>query len=926
MATAAICLAQEPEKFALELTLATADKRAELVAAHPEWLNVELRRRLVQQGNLRFASTQYTQALEIYRLVQKISEQIADKEGVATARLNIGSVYYFQGNYDLALDHYQKAKALFNSLGNHLEVGRSMFGVALTYQAQRKPNEAINTFEDALKEFEAAGDNEEIKNTLASLGGLQYELGNYDAAKKTFLRVAELSGGGESLIRVADAFYMQHDYAQALSYYQRALQQFGDRANPAEMISSLSGAGNCYYHQRNYDQALEFYQRSLTLEEKFRDATGIATRLQSIGNVHRARGDYGAALQSYFKSLSVAQDGSVKATVATTLGSIGLVRALQGDNAQAIDYFNRSLTAFETDGDQVGMARMLSYIGNTRYLQRQYEPALAAYEKSRDLHQRRGDRLNVAHVLLGIGAVYLVQQKHALALENYQAALTLYTTLGRKADVADALGRLATAHRMMNEPAKALEFAQSAAKSGREAEVSPIVAHALTEVGNAQRALGQKTEALNAFDEAIRVQRGIRLETGPEEFEANRSGVLPYLGAMETLLELDKPREALVRAEEGKTQFLREVIQPGNFMITKGMTDAERQEELKLLGDLASLKAQVYGAQDSNKSDDALKGRLSAARVAYEAFRKRIYARHPQLAVNRGELEAFNLEDLRPFVNRDTAIVEYVVAEEQIYMFVVTDESTVGTALHGRPSGPTRSSNGSGGSHRVSPLQLNVYKLGPKRADISEKLVSRELYDQLLKPAEAQLAGKSKLIVIPDGPLWDVPFEALQPASLSYAISLSALREMRKRQLSNPLKRGVFTLTSFGNPVLTAEMSELIKTTYGELRLPAAVGAMLPRRDTFAKEINATSLRFLSPMILDPSAPMYSFLILDDGFLKLWEITNVDSRARVVMLPHVVATGRSLSNGLIALSWAWFVAGTPAVVVETPERHLNLGN
>ena len=226
----------------------------------------------------------------------------------------------------------------------------------------------------------------------------------------------------------------------------------------------------------------------------------------------------------------------------------------------------------------------------------------------------------------------------------------------------------------------------------------------------------------------------------------------------------------------------------------------------------------------------------------------------------------------------------------------------------------------------MSPLQLSVYKLGPKRADIAEKLVSRELYDQLLKPAEAQLAGKSKLIVIPDGPLWDVPFEALQPASLSYAISLSALREMRKRQLSNPVKRGVFTFTSFGNPVLTAEMSELMKTTYGELRLPAPVGDMLPRRDTFAKEINATSLRFLSPMILDHSAPMYSFLILDDGFLKLWEITNLDSKARVVMLPHVVATGRSLSNGLIALSWAWLVAGTPAVVVETPERHLNLGN
>ena len=901
-------LAQEPENFALELTRATADKRAELVAAHPERLTVELRRRLIQHGNLRTASTEYAQALEIYRLVEKISAQIGDKEGVATARLNIGSVYYFQGNYNAAIDHYQKAEGLFQTLLNHLEIGHCRFGIAITYQAQQKPNEAIKSFEAALKEFEAAGDRGELANTAASLGGLQYELGNYDAASKAFLKVAEWSEGGESLSRVAEAFYMQHDYAQALSYYQRALEHFSTQNKPAGMIAALSGAANCYYYQRNYDQALELYQRSLGIEEKLKDPTGIATRLQSIGNVHRARGDYSAALQSYLKSLSVAQAASVKGTVATTLGSIGLIRAMQGDSAQAIDYFSRSLATFETDGDQVGMARMLSYIGNARYLQGQYDSALEAYEKSEELHRSRGDRLNRAHVLLGIGAVYLAQQKHDLAVAKYNEALNLYTSLGRKADMADALSRLAAAHRMAGDHAKALEFAQSAAKLAKEAEVFSIVSYALTELGKAQRALGRKTEALNAFDEAIRVQRGIRLERGPDGLETEHSGTLPYLGAMETLIELDKPREALTRAEEAKSQFLREVIQPGNFMITKGMTAAERQEELKLLGDLASIKAKVYGAQDSNKPDGPLKSRLTAARAVYAAFRKRLYALHPQLAVNRGELAPLNLEELRPFVNGKTAVLEYVVAEEKIFMFVVTEAS---------------------GGHGVPPLQINICQLSATTAEVAEKVEAAELYELLLKPAEAQIAGKSKLIVIPDGSLWDVPFEKVQPVPVSYAISLSALREMRKRQSSIPPNRTSPLLVLFGSPMLTPEVAELIKTTYGELHLPeeALNAAVLqPRRERIAKELNAQTLRLASPLILDQSVPMYSFLVLDDGLLRLWEVTNLNSKARTVAFPYAVATGRSLSNGLIALSWAWFVAGTPTVVVDTPARHIRLGN
>jgi tetratricopeptide (TPR) repeat protein len=177
------------EKFAFDLIIASGDKRAELMAAHPELLTVGLRKEIIQIGNARFTSTNYADALDIYQLGEKVSEKINDKEGVATARLNLGSVYYFQGNYELAIDHYRKAETLFLSVGNRFEATRCHFGLGLTYQAQRKRADALKTFEEALKEFQVLGDRAEILNTLASIGGLQYELGNYEAASKTFLAV-----------------------------------------------------------------------------------------------------------------------------------------------------------------------------------------------------------------------------------------------------------------------------------------------------------------------------------------------------------------------------------------------------------------------------------------------------------------------------------------------------------------------------------------------------------------------------------------------------------------------------------------------------------------------------------------------------------------------------------------------------------------
>ncbi|HEV8431322.1 MAG TPA: tetratricopeptide repeat protein [Pyrinomonadaceae bacterium] len=942
----------DAERFAFELTNATADRRAELLAAQPERLTVQLRKELIQHGNLRFAGTEYTKALEIYQLVEKISEQIGDKEGIATARLNIGSVYFFQGNYERAIEHYRSAETLFLSLNNRFEAARCHYGLALTYQAQRKPADALKAFEEALKEFQATGDKTEILNTLASIGGLQYEQGNYEAAGKTFLAVAGFGENGEIFSRVAEAFYMQHDYGQALVHYDRALELFTSQKSLAGTISALSGAANCYYYQRNYDRALEFYYRSLALEQKLNDQIGIATRLQNIGNVHRSRGDYGSALEAYFKSLSIAEQQPGKPTAATTLAGIGLVRAMQGDNAQAVDYFNRSLSAFQTSGDEVGMSRMLSYLGNARYVQGQYDLALEVYAKSLELHQKRSDHLNRAHVLLGIGSVYLAQQKYPLALRNFHDALALYASLGRKADMADALTHLAATYREQGDNARALEFAQNAARTAKEAEVFSIAAYALTETGRAQRALDRGNEALSSFVEAIGVQRSIRPETGPDGLETERSGVLPYLGAMETLIELDKPREALVRAEEAKSQFLREVIQLGNFTVTKGMTVAQRQEELKLLGELISLKVQWYGAQEDASAkrvaaNSALRNRLSSARAAYEAFRKKLYTARPQLAVNRGEFSTLNPNELRTLINNNSALVEYAVTESHMFLFVVT--------ANGRES------------------QVKVYPLNTSRREIAEKIAAfrqsiddsaaaRELYDILLRPAETQIGEKTKLIIVPDGQLWDVPFEALQiapekyvidRASISYAPSFSALREMRRRQpLRVPSRGQALELLVFSNPKLAKETVDRLQTTYDGLRLPdlstetsqieklrSIYGSTRvrsytdqnPTEDRLRLNVNTAGvLHFATPAILDHSVPMYSFLVLspdatlrDDGLLRLSEVTYLDSKARIVILPYSSSAkqyGQS-GNALIALGWAWFVAGTPLVVLNRWEMN-----
>ena len=78
--------------------------------------------------------------------------------------------------------------------------------------------------------------------------------------------------------------------------------------------------------------------------------------------------------------------------------------------------------------------------------------------------------------------------------------------------------------------------------------------------------------------------------------------------------------------------------------------------------------------------------------------------------------------------------------------------------------------------------------------------------------------------------------------------------------------------------------------------------------------------------ILDDASPMYSHLLLsraagetaEDGLLEAWELMNLNLRADLVVLSACdTARGRvGAGEGMIGLSWALFVAGTPTTVVS----------
>src|SRR6185312_9003428 len=788
------------ENLAAELMKAQSDQRTTLLAENKPLVTTELGKELIKQGNLLLLSGRYSPALDVYLLAHKVAEQIGDREGIATASLDLGTTLYFQGNFGLALERYRKARELFTNAGNQLEAAKALSGLALIYKELQRNNEALKVYEEVLKEFEALNDNEEIANTLNNIGAVHYAQGNYSAASKALLRSTQLEDNSDNIIRIADALYMQGEYAQAAQYYQKSIKDFAATNNTAGVISALGGAANSFYYEGRYDEAFESYRKNLAIQRELEDFSGMSLSLQGMGNVSRARGDFGMALDHYLLSVSVAKESTVKVPTATTLGSIGLVRAMQGNTAAAHDYYAQSLAEFEASGDKVGRARMLALIGNLYFVQASHEAALESYRQSLALREDMNDKAAQANLRVGIGTVLLAQKQFASALDHYQKALQTFEALGNKASVADALTRIADVHLAEEDYAQALTTAERAVTLSNQVD-DDVLWYAETLKGKALRALSRSDDASVAFSEAIRIIESSRSQIFAAETGGGRNELLPYLAKVELLIEQNKLAEAFEYAERARDKALLGLLGNTGLKITTGSSPLEQAEERKLIAEVISLKLQLDRETQSRAVDksrhDALSNRLSQARAGYESFRSRQYSNHPQLKINRGELSPVKVDQTRNLIgDEQTALIEYLGTENNVYMFVLTLEPLAKSAS----ARASKSANKAMVVLKVYPLNIESGGLIEVVSQFEDSLAnrsdaarerSRSLYDLLLKPAQEQLAGKTKIIVVPDGVLWRVPFEALQPAadrylideaSVSYIPSLATLRETAARR------------------------------------------------------------------------------------------------------------------------------------------------
>lgn len=702
---------------------------------------------------------------------------------------------------------------------------------------------------------------------------------------------------------------------------------------------------------------------------------GRANALVGLGDVYLTQGDYLRAADNYQQVMTIAEKLKSQEGIAAVSVKLGNIHYYEGNFPQAMEYYQTSAKLYEKLGSTQEIAYPLLSIGNAYFAQNNYAQALLYFQQSLRVYEQIFDKAGTAYVLNRIAEVHAAQDRFGEALDFYQRSLRLQEELGLKSMTALSLNGIGDIRYREGNYPEAVKVASEATRLAREGNAPNILWKALTALGQAHLALRDLGQARKAFTGAIEVLEKLSGQLVGNEREQQlffEDKTVPYVAMVELLIAQNRLAEAFHYAELAKGRVLLEVLRHGRADITKTMTDEERAREKQLNAEITSLGSQLRRESSLTRPDKArltqIENQLQKARLEYEAYETRIYAAHPELKVERGEAKPITLADLKPlFRNSGTALLEYVVGKEKTYLFVLTKngaDEEVDIKVY------TIAINAHDLADRAGSFRR---QLANNSLDFKDR--SRQLYDLLLLSAEKELAGKSTVCIVPAGALWELPFQALlskagkyflEDHAVVYAPSLSVLREMKRRdaqrslagvpdansaggslvKVSTTMVAPASSILAMGNPKLNADLVSRAKfrdrnlflddlpgaerevkslgEIYGAQHSKILTGSAAQETIVKADAWRYPILHFATHGVLDDYNPLYSRLLLassvgnDDGFLEAREIMRLTLHADLAVL-SACQTARGevgQGEGLIGMSWAFFIAGASTTVVS----------
>lgn len=357
-----------------------------------------------------------------------------------------GGEAYENGKYQEALFYYEEALKLLNT---PVRIAATLNSLGAAYYNLGQYSKSISSAEEALKIFRRLDFSEGIASTLRNIADAYLALGLQDKALSYYeeaLMIYRRLNIPERILKVlhniADSYGLQDQYSKALPYDEEALKISRELGISQYIASDLIKVGEDYQFLGQYDKVLLHYEEAIGIYKKLRSLPGISSTLNKIGSFYYHVGQYNKALVSFEEALKIKKELNVPQESAEISTNIGTVYYSLNRYEKALLYFEDAIKIFEEMNMPESVAFVLRNIALIHYSLGQYEEALSCNEEVLKMNKELKNPMQTAITLNNIAGIYVVLGWYEKALIYLEEALKIKKEIGLPLSVALTLDNI----------------------------------------------------------------------------------------------------------------------------------------------------------------------------------------------------------------------------------------------------------------------------------------------------------------------------------------------------------------------------------------------------------------------------------------------------------------------------------------------------
>ncbi|OFW11491.1 MAG: hypothetical protein A3H96_00885 [Acidobacteria bacterium RIFCSPLOWO2_02_FULL_67_36] len=528
---------------------------------------------------------------------------------------------------------------------------------------------------------------------------------------------------------------------------------------------------------------------------------------------------------------------------------LGLNLRELGEHEEAVDYLRRGLELQRAEGDRLEQSRVLRNIAVLYWMLGDTERAGLNARQAHALAVQAGDVMFQKLTLETVAIQQLAADDPDASVETLNRALGLPPTpqaplidmevLGNLAAAELARGRydaaVATATRSLDVPQssgypfgravmygivgqswyrlgrmdEALRWLMKARESWRtlgEAvhptralETELWIARVLRRQGEKRAALDIDLALLDGMDRAL---ASTNVNDVSRATAATTAADL-YTETIGLLLEQGRIEDGFDASERYHARSFLSTLAESRSGAARALTAGQRTREAALASRASGVQKQLWDPALPAPARASLTRDLAAIDDEFDALRREIRRSNPKYASVRYPALATAAE-LIAAQPRGSVLLSFVLGDEQSFAWAITGRGITAATL------PARSALESqvGAYRRMIARRPSISGRAARRASIER--AGRALYHTLIAPLAPAFAGATRAVIIPDGALHLLPFEALVPegtgtrhrwwveqVAISEAPSASALKTIDEARRVRP----TLQLLAVGAPV-----------------------------------------------------------------------------------------------------------------------------